>query len=237
LVRRRFFKVGMAAAVAVFLVGWLRCGPLPPGFLDPAPHRSVVLEDREGRLLYESLSERELRSLWLEPDSLPRNLVEATLSAEDRRFFAHPGIDPIAIARALWSDMGAGRFKEGGSTLSQQVVKQLMWRRRTVAGKLREMLLALRIEHRLSKREILALYLNLAPYGNQYAGAQSASLGYFGCPAENLTPAQAAFLAGLPQRPDALDPLRHFGAANRRQKNVLKRMRDCGSVVVNVVKT
>jgi penicillin-binding protein 1C len=227
--RRRSVKIGVGVGVVtVSLLGWLRCGPLPAGFLDQTPHRSVIIEDRDGRPLYESLSTRELRSLWLEASSLPPHLVDATLAAEDRRFFIHPGLDPVAIVRALWSDLRAGRLKEGGSTLTQQVVKQLMARRRTVAGKLREMVLALRLEHRLSKREILALYLNLAPYGNQYAGAQSASLGYFGCPVANLTQAQAAFLAGLPQRPDSLDPYRHLQAAYRRQRTVLARMRDGG---------
>jgi penicillin-binding protein 1C len=151
--------------------------------------------------------------------------VEATLAAEDRRFFRHPGLDPLAVARALWHDLRAMRLKEGGSTLTQQAAKRLMDRPRTASGKAREMVYALRLEHRLSKKEVLALYLNLAPYGNQFVGASAASRGYFGCPPENLTPAQAAFLAGLPQRPSALDPYRNLEAALRRQRWVLKRMR------------
>ena len=188
----------------------MRCGPLPEGFTDPGPHRSVRVLDRRGRLLYESLSERESRSAWLPPGALPPLLVQATLAAEDHRFFHHPGVDPLALVRAALTDLRALRFKEGGSTLTQQAVKQLMERRRTVSGKLREMVYALRLEHRLSKQEVLALYLNLAPYGNQYEGVQAASLGYFGCPAANLTagaggvpcgPAPAALRARSLQEP------------------------------------
>jgi len=219
------------AGAGLLLVGvalWVRLGPLPEGFLDPAPHRSVKVVDRRGRLLYESLSEREARSVWLRADALPQCLVDATLAAEDHRFFRHPGVDPLALARAAWKDLKAMRVVEGGSTLTQQVVKQLTSRRRTVAGKLGEMVLALRLEHRLSKRQVLALYLNLAPYGNQYVGAEAAARGYFGAPVASLTPAQAAFLAGLPQRPSAFDPYTDLAAATARQRVVLGRMRALG---------
>lgn len=220
------------AAVALLsgLALWVRMGPLPEGFLDPAPHRSVRVVDRRGRPLYESLSEREARSVWLSAEALPQTLVEATLAAEDHRFFRHPGLDPIALARAAWRDLRALAVVEGGSTLTQQAVKQLIQRRRTAAGKLREMLLALRLEHRLSKREVLALYLNVAPYGNQYLGAEAASRGYFGCAASQLTAAQAAFLAGLPKRPSQLDPYTNLEGAQARQRLVLKRMRDLGTL-------
>ncbi len=219
----------MTAGAVVFGLGaWIRCGPLPAGFLDPAPHRSVRVLDRHGAVLYESLSDRSARSAWITAEALPSPMVSATLAAEDHRFFRHPGIDPVALARAAWVDLRAGRIREGGSTLTQQAVKQLMIRRRSWGGKLKEMVYALRLEHRRSKREILALYLNLAPYGNQYAGVRAAAEGYFGCPASNLTEAQAAFLAGLPQRPSALDPYQNLKGALARQKEVLRRMRELG---------
>jgi len=221
---RRGRGLAGGALLLAALALWVRLGPLPEGFLDPAPHRSVKVVDRRGQLLYESLSEREARSVWLAPEALPPTLVDATLAAEDHRFFHHPGVDPLALARAAWMDLRARRVVEGGSTLTQQVVKQLTARRRTVAGKLGEMVLALRLEHRLSKREVLALYLNLAPYGNQYVGAESAARGYFGAPSASLTPAQAAFLAGLPQRPSAFDPYTDLAAATARQREVLRRM-------------
>ncbi len=218
----------LGALVLAALAAWVRFGPLPEGFLEPAPHRSARVVDRRGRLLYEALSEREARSAWLGPGELPPVLVQATLAAEDHRFYRHPGLDPLALARAAWHDLRALRVVEGGSTLTQQAVKLLTARRRTLGGKLREMVLALRVEHRLAKGEILALYLNLAPYGNQYAGARAAALGYFGTPVSNLTPAQAAFLAGLPQSPTAFDPYRRLPAAVARQREVLSRMHRLG---------
>lgn len=217
-----------AFVVVSFLAVWLRWGPLPEGFLDPERFVSTEVVDREGRPLYESLSEHGSRSRWLPSERLPQRLVEATLAAEDRRFFRHPGIDPLAMARAAWHDLRALRLVEGGSTITQQTVKLLMGRRRGLAGKLTEIVLALRLEHRLSKRQILALYLSLAPYGNQLVGAEAASRAYFGCPAANLTPAQAAFLAGLPQRPTAFNPYRSNPAALARQRWVLSKMAEAG---------
>ena len=176
------------------------------------------------------------RSRTLSADDLPPALVAATLAAEDRRFFIHPGVDPLALVRAVWHNLRAGRFVEGGSTITQQTVKQLIARPRTARGKLREMLLALRLEHRLGKREILALYLSVAPYGNQIVGAEAASRAYFGCSAYDLTPAQAAFLAGLPQRPTAFNPYRG-SAAWRRQREVLERMGASGALDARALAT
>jgi penicillin-binding protein 1C len=165
-------------------------------------------------------------------DALPPNLVRASLAAEDSRFFSHVGIDPIAITRAAIRNLKAGEVVEGGSTITQQVAKLLLARRtpggtnahRGARAKLREAIIALRLEHRLSKREILALYLNVAPYGNQFTGAERAGRGYFGMPASQLTVAQAAFLAGLPQRPSAFNPHRNWKAAMARQRTILGRM-------------
>ena len=219
-------RVRGAAGVAVLLAvaAWVRCGPLAPGLLDLDSHVSTEVVDRNGVSLYETLSDRGVRNRRLAARSLPENLVKATLAAEDARFFAHPGIDPLAIARAAWGSVHAGRIVGGGSTITQQTVKILTRRKRTVAGKARETLMALRLEHRLGKREILALYLTVAPYGNQLTGAEAASRAYFGCAAADLTAAQAAFLAGLPQQPSALDPYRHLPRALARQAVVLARM-------------
>jgi penicillin-binding protein 1C len=225
--RRR--TVATATAAVVLAVGaWVRLGPLPAGLLVLDEHTSTEVVARDGESLRESLSAEGQRSRLIDPNRLPDALVHATLAAEDARFFHHPGIDPLALVRALWHDVRARRMIEGGSTLTQQAVKVLIHRDRSAAGKLREALLALRVEHHLSKREILALYLSVAPYGNQLQGAEAASRAYFDTSAQNLTPAQAALLAGLPQRPTALDPYRHEAAARRRQRWVLERMRSLG---------
>jgi penicillin-binding protein 1C len=225
-VRWTRLRVAALAAIAALLAValWLRWGPLPPELLDPASHVSTRVVDRRGELLYEAPSALGVRGRPLDPERLPEWLVAATLAAEDRRFFSHPGVDPVAVARAAWRNLRAGALIEGGSTLTQQVVKQLRGPSRSLFDKAREALLALRLEARRDKRAILALYLSLAPYGNQLVGAEAASRAYFGTPPESLTPAQAAFLAGLPWRPTALDPRRHFERARARQLEVLERM-------------
>jgi penicillin-binding protein 1C len=228
--RRRRAAAGAALAALLAAGWWVRCGPLPEGMLDLDEHVSTEVVARDGEPLRESLSPAGQRSRPFGAAHLPDALVQATLAAEDARFFQHPGIDPLAIVRALWHDVRARRMVEGGSTLTQQTVKILIHRDRTAAGKLREALLALRLEHRLSKREILALYLSIVPYGRQVQGAEAASRAYFDTSAANLTAAQAALLAGLPQRPSALDPRRHFEAASQRQRWVLSRMRSLGSL-------
>jgi penicillin-binding protein 1C len=227
--------VGLLVAAAGF---WLRCGPLPAGLLDGVDTPSTVVVDRHGRVLYEALSADGSRIEPLAADALPVVLVDATLAAEDRRFYSHIGVDPIALARALRQNLAERQIVEGGSTVTQQVAKLLLQRRaagkstgtRGLAAKLREMVIAMRLEHRFSKREILALYLNLAPYGNQATGAGRASQIYFGVDASMLTPAQAAFLAALPQRPTAFNPWKNMTSARRRQQTVLWRMAAAGSL-------
>jgi penicillin-binding protein 1C len=172
--RRRRLAIALLAATLA-LAWWVRCGPLPEGLLDLGEHVSTEVVARDGEPLRESLSAAGQRSRRTSADHLPEALVRATLAAEDARFFRHPGVDPIAVVRALWHDLRARRMVEGGSTLTQQTVKILINRDRTAAGKLREALLAMRLEHRLSKREILALYLTVAPYGSQVQGAEAAS--------------------------------------------------------------
>ncbi len=146
------------------------------------------------------------------PRMFPPIVAAATVAAEDRRFWWHHGVDPVAVLRAIKQNISEGSIVEGGSTITQQAAKLLLLRRaadrrRGWGTKLHEAVIALRLEHRLSKHEILALYLNLAAYGNQTTGFERASRVYFGVSSGMLTPAQAAFLAGLPQRPTTLQPL------------------------------
>ncbi len=221
----------------------MRLGPLPDRLLDDdGMAASTVVVDRHGVVLYEARAADGTRSVRVDPGALPATMVDATLAAEDGRFFHHPGVDPLALARAAWRNAAAGRVTQGGSTITQQVVKLLIARRASVAGagkaarrrgfavKLDEAVTALRLEHRLDKRQILALYFGLAPYGNQFVGVERASRGYFGCRAASLTPAQAAFLAGLPQRPTGFNPYRSRQAALRRGRQVLTRMVALGRV-------
>ena len=220
-------------ACAVTLGVWARCGPVAPGLIDLNDATSTIVVDRQGVPLYEALSGDGTRSVHLPADDLPQALVDATIAAEDRRFWSHAGVDPLALGRAAIRNVRELRVAEGGSTITQQVAKLLLARRspgrpRGLSGKAQETVLALRLEHRLTKREILALYLNLASYGNQLVGAGRASRAYFGRDPALLTPAQAALLAGLTQRPSGFNPYRQTWAALARQRVILGRMEAAG---------
>jgi penicillin-binding protein 1C len=237
---RRMLKVhrralAMVCSAAFGLCVWIRCAPIPAGLLDGIDTPSTVVTDRHGRVLYEALSPDGSRIRPMDAASLPPALEAATIAAEDRRFYAHPGVDPVALLRAARHNLVEGHVVEGGSTITQQVAKLLIQRRegihrRGFATKIREMVLALRLEHRFGKRQVLAMYLNLAAYGNQTAGAGRASQLYFGVDPSMLTPAQAAFLAALPQRPSAFNPLKNIASARVRQQTVLRRMAAAGAL-------
>lgn len=232
--RRHWRKVAVGSALACAAALYLRLGPVPEAVLtveDTQP--SVMVFDRHGERLHEARSDRGTRGTWLPPSQLPPLVVAATLAAEDHRFRAHVGVDPIAIGRAMWRNVREWRVAEGGSTITQQVVALAEARggrapSRSWFGKLREATLALRLEHRLSKDEILARYLAFAPYGNQVEGIARASTYYFGIPAADLTPAQAAYLAALPQQPGRFNPRRDVARAQPRQHRILHRMAEEG---------
>ena len=155
-------------------------------------------------------------------------LVLATVAAEDKRFFSHPGVDLRAAARAVWQNSRSGRTVSGASTITQQLVRALEPRPRTLLGKLSEMFSALRLEAAHSKEEILEGYFNGVPYGPRLTGAEAAARDYFGLPARDLSLAQAALLAGLPKSPVNYDPRRNPKAAFARQKLILRRLLDLG---------
>ncbi len=244
--RRRLVRAGsVALLVAIAGAIWLRVGPVPADLLDERRDVSTVVVDRHGTVLYEARSDAGTRQTRLVADRLPPVLVAATIAAEDRRFRLHPGVDPVALVRAIARDLVARRVVEGGSTITQQVAKLLMARQdaatgsravtvhRGFVGKWREAVLALRLEHRFGKSEILALYLNLASYGNQVLGVERASQAYFGCSASMLTPAQAAFLAALPQQPSRFNPYRDGSRARARQRAVLRQMQASGAITAD----
>ena len=206
-----------AASLAVLLAGAAaaRAG------LAPAPSISVV--DRRGVILRTGLPE-DLYSVPVSLEEMSPWAIVATLAAEDRRFYEHPGVDLRAIARAAWQDVRAGRAVSGGSTITQQLVRALKPRPRTLAGKLVEAWRALLLESRASKREILEAYLNRAPYGRGARGIEAASRVYFGIPAKDLTLGQAALLAGLPKCPSRCNPVKDPAAAEKRRRVVLTRL-------------
>ena len=157
----------------------------------------------------------------------PGRLIDATLSIEDTRFYTHVGADPKRIVGALLANYKADRVVQGGSTITEQLVKNVYFSNaRTVSRRLNTALISLQLERKLSKDEILEAYLNEIYYGNLAYGCDAAAQMYFGKHARDLTIAEAALLAGLPQSPSALDPFKHFEAAQKRQHLVLHEMWD-----------
>lgn len=157
-------------------------------------------------------------------------IILCTLAAEDKRFWDHHGVDAQAVMRALWQNARAGKVVSGGSTLTQQLVRQLEPRPRGLWGKVEEAWKALRLEHGESKTEILEKYLNSVFYGNGARGIEAASKTYFNLPCRELSLAQSALLAGLPKSPSGYNPLRQREAAIARQRVVLDRLKTWGWV-------
>ena len=162
-------------------------------------------------------------------DALPAHLVHAVLATEDRRFYDHFGVDMIGLARAAWANWRAGRVVQGGSTLTQQLAKNLfLTAERTIARKIREVLLALYLESRFSKDQILTLYLNRVYLGAGTYGVAAAAEKYFGKPAARLTLPESAMLAGLLKAPSRYAPTNDLQAARARANQVLINMAAAG---------
>lgn len=152
-------------------------------------------------------------------------LPKVTVALEDHRFEAHPGVDLYAIVAAAWSDLKAWRLRRGGSTISQQLVKQVLGKRgRQWRRKWREAILALKLERSWSKEAILEGYLRRLDYGNHCVGAQEAAQTYFGKPCVDLTRGEAIYLAGLPQAPSRYNPWRNPGKARRKFVRSVRRL-------------
>lgn len=162
-------------------------------------------------------------------DELPKHVYQVFLAAEDSGFYEHDGVDIMAIFRAMIKNVQAGHVVQGGSTITQQVIKSLLLTpERSYQRKIKEAILAYRIERFLTKDEILTIYLNQIFFGARAYGIEAAARTYFGVHAKELTVSQAALLAGLPKAPSKFNPLRNPSGAANRQHYVLGRMHDLG---------
>ncbi len=186
--------------------------------------------DRNGVLLREFLNDEQGRGQWRSLNEMSPFLPQATIAIEDSRFRMHPGIDPLAIVRAAWQNLQMGKLHSGGSTITQQVIRNVYHHPRTLLSKIIEAWYALRFETMASKDEILEHYLNRVPYGNKLIGAEAASRHYFDKPVRDLSLAEAAFLAGLPNAPSSLNPYTYYDDALRRQRIVLRAMATQGII-------
>ncbi len=202
---------------------------LPPPIAQFRSQRAAqVVVDRDGRTLRAFADQR---GVWRTPVSVEEvspYYIEALLSYEDRRYYRHPGVDPLALVRAAGQALTHQRIVSGGSTLSMQVARLIEGLPHDVPGKLLQITRALQLETRLSKREILELYLAHAPFGGPLEGVEAASRSYLGKSAADLSRAEAALMVVLPQAPSRLRPDRHPQRAQRARDKVLKRMARLG---------
>jgi len=197
---------------------------LAPPDLKSLDHTSTFVVDRHGKLLRAFTNRDGVWRLPATAGQVDPLYLRMLIAYEDRRFTTHYGVDPRAIGRAIWSAVRTDRLVSGASTLTMQTARLLEPRRRSLAAKLSEMARAFQLEARLSKNDILAAYLTLAPYGGNIEGVRTASLVYFGKEPRRLTPAEAALLVILPQSPTATRPDRHPHAAKRARDKVLRVM-------------
>jgi 1A family penicillin-binding protein len=191
---------------------------------------------RDGSLLYELIDPHGGKRQKISFNQIPDILIRATLDTEDPNFYLHPGFDPVGIIRALWYAANEREFVAGGSTITQQLVRNLLLpgerTDRTFKRKVKEIVLAYEVTRRYDRNKILEIYLNEAYYGNLAYGVEAASQTYFGKSARDLSLAEASFIAGLPQSPAVYDPFTPDGRteALRRQKDVLRLMVKQGDI-------
>ena len=212
-----------SVGVGIGVANWLRKDlPSPTNLQTIAPPVKTLVYDRNGKLVHEFFKEN--RSL-VPLREIPKPLIQAILAIEDRRFYTHWGIDPIRLVRALITDIVARRPEQGGSTITQQLARNLfLTHEKTFTRKLKEMVLAIRIEQTYTKDEILAMYFNQIYFGEGAYGVDAAAKVYFGKRVQELALPECALLAGLPRNPRDYSPRRDPDRALRRRNLVLSQM-------------
>lgn len=232
MMKRRLLKIAAGAFLFYGLVLYVAPLFFPlPDELEAGPPQGLLFVDRDGEPVRRML-DGDLRAD--EParfNEFPRNLVEATLAAEDSRFYSHNGIDYLGVLRAVKDALLHRGVVSGASTITQQTVKLYSEPRpRTLRTKVIEIFTARKLEMFADKETILTAYLNRLPYGNQFTGARAAARGYFGKPMGDLSVAEAALLAALPNKPTRYNPWRNLEGARQRQFWILGRMKEEGTL-------
>lgn len=225
------FALGIVGITAAAGVIWHLAQDLPPLDLlqgyQPSLVTTVYADDRQ------SIGQFFIERRTLTPlDNIPKTLTQAVIATEDVRFFEHPGLDYIGILRAAWTNIRhGGRKVEGASTITQQLARSLfLSAERSYDRKLRELILAYKMEAVSSKEQILETYLNQIYFGQGSYGVASAAQSYFGKDIEKLTLAESAFLGGLPKSPSRFSPFTNYERAKKRQEHVLSRMEEAGFI-------
>ena len=232
--RMRIFRWGIigliwgSLAVAAMLVWFARDLPRPEAALDAARRPSLILTDRNGAT-FATFGDVVGEPLRLK--DLPQYLPAAAVSVEDRRFWSHPGFDPLGLARAVWVNLSSGRLAQGGSTITQQVAKNLfLSNARNFKRKVQELMLTIWLERSFTKQEILEIWLNRVYLGAGAWGMDAGAKLYFGTSARRVSLWQAAMLAGIPRAPSRINPRANPDAAMARAREVLAAMVETGAI-------
>lgn len=225
--------ISLWVLVVAGVVIWVSSIGLPDfnDFENRIVQKSTQLYDRTGTILLYDIH-KDFKRTVIPFSEMGDNVKKATLALEDDKFYSHMGIRPMAIARAVYANLLSGESTQGGSTITQQIVKNtLLSSEKTVTRKIKEWILALKIERKLSKDEIFAIYLNESPYGGTIYGVEQASQSYFGKASKDLTLAEAAYIAAIPQRPTYFSPFgKHTDKLLERKDYALLRMKNLGYI-------
>ena len=231
---RFFMNLLILAIIGVAIYGVYYLGTLYSALVPKAqkiveyqPRLTTKIYDRNGELIA-NIFDQENRD-YVKYEDIPSRVIEALLAIEDTKFFEHGGINLDAIMRAIIKDIKARRFVEGASTITQQLVKTMVLsREKKIKRKINEMLIALYVENKLTKEQILERYLNQVYFGHGYYGIKTAAEGYFHKPLQNLTLKEIAMLVGLPRAPSFYDPTKNYEESIKRADRVINRMYELG---------
>jgi len=219
--------LGFAVVAGIFIYAYNSVDADVKKVTQYTPDTSTEILDRNGKRIAYIFKKR--HRLYATYNEIPFYLIEGVVAMEDTRFFEHKGINPDAIIRAIIKDIKARAFVEGGSTITQQLIKNMyLSSKKRLSRKLKEAILAIKLEEKLSKEEILERYLNEISYGNNYLGVKTAAEGYFRKPLSSLSLKESAMLVAIPNAPSYYNPLRHYERTIKRANLILKRLKNLG---------
>lgn len=224
IIRALLFPVG--AILAAIVLWFLLSLPDIETLNESTKKQSVVIKSDDGQIV---ASYGDIYGDFISFEELPQSLIDAVLATEDRNFYHHIGVDPFGLARAITANVQAGKTVQGGSTITQQVAKNVfLTPERTLTRKIREALLAFKLEMRFSKKDIMAIYLNRVYLGSGNFGVDAAAKRYFDKSARDLTLSESAIIAGLLKAPSRYSPTNNSGMAKKRGEQIILNMVDAG---------
>ncbi len=230
--RARWPRRALALLLTLIAAWWCAvwAGDFPTELLDKSEATALVIRDSHGAVLRQEATSAGLRENWIPLEEVSQHLIDATLASEDNEFYKHGGVDWTALARASWLNIRGRKLAYGGSTLTMQLARLTAQTKRTAFGKLKQTVLAGRLERQLSKAEILEQYLNRVYYGNGAWGAEQASRLYFDKSASELSVGEASLLAVFPRGPSFYNPYRHWKRSIERRAHILGLMESHGYI-------